>query len=366
MRVLFWSGTFWPNVGGVEVLATKLLVALREHGYEFRVVTPLRDPALPMTDHYEGIPVHRLPFAVDANNIDQVMRLRQRITKLKREFAPHLIHINAVSMSDFFHLTTASAHPAPLLVTLHGQWEDQLDSVVGHTLRNATWVVGSSVAILQRGQKLTPGVATRSSIIPNAVETPTVLPQPLPRHEPRVLCLGRLVWYKGFDLAIYAFALVTKRFPQARLIIAGDGPMRTDLERQAAELDLTHAVEFIGQVAPENVLHLINSVNMLVLPSWGEGLPVVALEAALMARPLVATRVGGLPEIVEHGKTGWLIERNDGEGLAEAISFLLGHYESATQMGCAARRQVQKTFSFERCVTAYDTLYQQLTSSLRQ
>jgi glycosyltransferase involved in cell wall biosynthesis len=378
MRILFWSVSFWPDIGGVGVLAAKLLPALRGRGYEFVVVSWQSSPDLPAKELFKGIPVYRFPFWRSYNNVDEVMEIRQHVTQLKRTFAPNLVHINAVSPSDFFHWTTANSHPVPLLATLHGQWEDQLDSIIRSTLRNADWVVGSSAAILRRGQRLVPDITPRSSVIHNALEEPALLPEPLPFHPPRVLCLGRLVFYKGFDLALTAFASIVQRFPQARLVIAGDGPMRADLERQAAELGLTGAVAFVGWVAPDKVLALINSVTMVVLPSWGEGLPVVALEAAFMARPVVAMRVGGLPEIVIHQQTGLLIEgavhpqteillnREDSTGLTQAISFLLEHPDMATQMGQAARQRVREDFSFERCVDAYDALYQQLAKEARR
>jgi len=383
MRVLFWSGTFWPHIGGVEVLAAKLLPALQERGYEFVVVTSQSHLDLPTEASYKGIPVYRFPFPLVHNNMDKLTEIRQQLVQLKRTFAPDLIHINAVGLSDFFHLTTANAHPAPLLVTLHGHWQSQLDSIVGHTLSSAAWVVGSSAAVLLRGQHLVPKISPCSSVIHNAIEALAMLPEPLPFHPPRVLCLGRLVPVKGVDVAIAAVASVVKHFPEVRLVIAGEGPVRTELERQTVELDLTQSVDFIGWVAPEMVPTLINTTTMVVipswasmeryrqtfgvtsapaiiLPSWAEGLPVVALEAALMARPVVATRVGGLPEVIVHEQTGLLIDSEDPTELAEAIMTLLKHPETATRMGQAARSHVQEVFSFERYIAAYEELYQKL------
>src|SRR5215470_14976741 len=97
MRVLFWSGTFVPKIGGVEILAAKLLPALRERGYEFAVVTTQGDPPLPTETQHQGIPVYRFPFTFEQNDMDQLMERRQWVAKLKRTFAPDLIHINAVS-----------------------------------------------------------------------------------------------------------------------------------------------------------------------------------------------------------------------------------------------------------------------------
>ena len=99
---------------------------------------------------------------------------------------------------------------------------------------------------------------------------------------------------------------------------------------------------------------------MVLIPSRREGLPVVAIQAAMMGRPIVATRVSGLPEVVVDGKTGWLVEREDSEGLAKAISFLLDHPKVAARMGRAAQQHARELFSPQRCVDAYDALYRKL------
>jgi glycogen(starch) synthase len=175
------------------------------------------------------------------------------------------------------------------------------------------------------------------------------------------LCLGRLQRDKCFDLALKAFDLVIDRFPSARLIIAGDGDERAVLERQVAEMGLQN-VEFVGWVTPGKIFPLMNAATVIVLPSRYEGLPTVVLEAGLMARPVVATRVGGIPEIVVERETGLLVDPEDWRGIAWAIEFLLAHPETATQFGEAARRRIQTVFNFERYADAYDAVYRKLIS----
>jgi len=154
--------------------------------------------------------------------------------------------------------------------------------------------------------------------------------------------------------------MIARRYPRARLVIAGDGPARTELERQASDRHLSHAVEFVGWVAPDRVPDLINHSTIVLMPSREDSFPLVALEAGALARPIVATRVGGLPEIIQHQETGLLVEKEDSNGLAQAISFLLGHPEAAVSMGQAAQRRIEVAFSWEKHVDAYDTLYRRL------
>jgi glycogen synthase len=360
MRVLFWSDTFWPSIGGVEILAAKLLPALRARGYEFIVVAPKNHKELPDETDYKGIPVYRFPFwrGSGYSIIDHLVEIRQKVIKLKNAFTPDLVHINAVGGGNFFHLTTANADP--LLVTLHGEWESRIEPVVGRTLRAADWVVGCSAAILNRGRQLVPEITARSSVIHNGLELPSLAPKPLPFNGARLLCLGRLLSYKGFDLALDAFAKIVAYFPNARLVIVGDGPERRNLEQQIARSKLAGSVELAGLVAPHQVPTLINSATLVLIPSREEAFSLVALEAALMARPVVATRVGGLPEVVLHGQTGLLVDSGNPDALAEAVRFLLADSEVTKRMGQTARNRAMEKFSWNQYVEAYDALYTKL------
>jgi glycogen(starch) synthase len=368
MRVLFWSELFWPYIGGAEVFATKLLMALRERGHEIIVVTRQDSQDLPTEDRYQGLSVHRFPFwtAFASHNVDQLIAARQRLAKLKRAFAPELVHIHGFGPSVLFHLETTHAHPSPLLVTLieerpHREGRELL----GRMLLAADWVTAKSTAVLAQARRFAPQINTRSSVLHNGLNVPALLPEPLLTDAPRLLCLGRLAIQKGFDLAITALASITNRFPNARLIVAGDGPERPNLERQVAELGLADIVDFVGWVSPDKVYALINTSTIVLMPSRWEGLPSVVLQAAMMARPVVATRVSGLSEVIVHKDTGLLIDPGDRNALAEAIAWLIDHPETATRMGQAARRQVQERFSWEQCVTSYDALWRRLIMNWR-
>ena len=366
MRVLFWSELFWPYMGGAQLFAMTLLRSLRDRGYEFIVVTRQDDLDLPTEACFEGFPIYRFPFykALADGDVKQLIEIRQHVSQLKRRFAPDLVHANCFGLSLLFHLDTTRAYSAPFLVSLHSEKYDPVkkdNTLLERTLRSADWVTGPSARTVEYARQLVPHLALPSSHIYYGLEMPPILPTPLPIAAPRLLCLGRLVHNKGFDLALMAFAAMIERFPQARLIIAGHGPMRSELEQQTADLGLSDVVEFLGWVAPEEVPTLINTATVVVVPSrrW-EALPFVALEAAFMARPVVAARDAGLPEIVVHEKTGFLVEKEDSVGLAQALTFLLEHPEVARQMGQTARQRAQEVFSMQRCIDAYDSLYQKL------
>lgn len=368
VRVLFWSEQFWPTIGGIEVWSANLLPALRERGYEIIVVTSHGSLDLPDTAQYKGIPIFRFPFwkALLDRNIDQLMELKRQVARLKRSFEPHLVHFNLTGPSVYFHVETAHAHGAPLLVSLHQPLHRQNQTgcphtLVGHALRSADWVSAGSLAVLQEARLLAPEITARSSLIYYGLDAPALAPEPLPVNAPRLLCLGRLVPEKGFDLALTAFAAISDRFPHVRLTIASGGPARPALERQATDLGLTDRVDFVDWIEFDRIPSLMNSASMVLMPSRSlEGFGLVALEAALMARPVVGTRCGGLPEVVIDGTTGLLVAIDDSSALADAIAYLLTHPDLATEMGKAARSRAQDLFGLKRHIDAFDSLYRRL------
>lgn len=365
MRLLVWQEQFWPQVGGIEVLARKLFSSLRERGYEICVVTRQDRLDVPNQGQYQGVAIYRYPIwaAVTRSDINQIVEIRRRIKELKRAFQPDLIHTNGLGPSVLFQLDTVDAHATPSLVTLHTTLKSVIptrarqDALYKRTLLAASWVTCVSAAVLDEARQLVPEITPRSSVTYNGLGCSAPQPEPLSFDPPRLLCLGRLIRDKGFDVALKAFASLAGRMPGLRLVIAGDGAVRSSLEALAVELGIRDCVEFLGWVSPDRVPALVNSATLVVMPSRREGLPGVALEAALMARPVVATAVGGTPEIVLHQKTGLLVAQDDEEALAEAILYLLTHRAVATAFGHAARRRAQEVFSFERYVDAYDALY---------
>lgn len=368
MRVLFWSDLYWPYIGGAEIFAAKLMASLRPRGIEFLVLTSHHDQELPDVDSYEGIPIRRLPFraAIAGRDPRALLHAIQETAAIKRDFAPDLIHMNAVGPSALFHLRTLSSTHAPLLLTLQ---QEILTSQTGGTatilaqlLEQATWVVGCSQTVLDQLLESAPEVADRASRIYNGVDPPAEEPAPLPPI-PHVLALGRLVPAKGFDVALQAFATLAAEFPDAQFTIAGDGASREELQTLSRDLGLEARVHFVGWVEPAQVPTLLNEASVVVMPSRREGLPLVAVQAALMARPIVATQAGGLREIVIDEVTGLTVVEDDAVGVAAAAGRLLRDVEAASRMGHRARAHVRTALDWTATVSAYHLLYRRLTET---
>jgi teichuronic acid biosynthesis glycosyltransferase TuaC len=142
-------------------------------------------------------------------------------------------------------------------------------------------------------------------------------------EEKVVLFVGNLKSVKGLQVLLKAFCRVVKQVPKARLILVGDGPLRSLLKRQARELDLEEKVTFVGRRPHDEIPLWLNSSDVVVLPSLSEGFGGVVLEAMGCGKPVVATDVAGASEIVQHRKTGYLVKPKDVDGLAQYLTILL-------------------------------------------
>ena len=181
-----------------------------------------------------------------------------------------------------------------------------------------------------------------------------------PAHEPTIGTVARLVPVKDLGLLLEAVALVAEKVPQVHALIVGDGPERAALERRAAEKDLAGRVEFLGQVVPARPV--LARFDVFVLSSESEGIPISALEAMDAGLPVVATAVGGLPETVQDGATGFLVERAPDRAataaaLAGRLAELLLDPVLRQRMGEAGMRRVADDFSSEAAGRTMLNLY---------
>jgi len=174
-----------------------------------------------------------------------------------------------------------------------------------------------------------------------------------------VVMVGRLVPAKGVDTLLRAVASVVRRQPEFRLEVAGDGEARPGLKSLAGELGLGAHVRFLGNV--QDVPALLARASALVLPSLSEGISLTLLEAMARGLPVVATRVGGNPEVVEDGVTGQLVPARDPDSLAQALLALWPGSERTREMGRAGRQRVEQLFDIKRMVADYEDLYLRLT-----
>ncbi|MGV8988680.1 MAG: glycosyltransferase [Cypionkella sp.] len=163
-----------------------------------------------------------------------------------------------------------------------------------------------------------------------------------------VVFVGRLDPVKGVTLLLEAFATATARHPRARLTIAGDGPARARLETRTRDLGLTEVVRFAGYLDEPAVARLLEEADMLVLPSFAEGLPVVLMEAFASRIPVIATQVAGVPELVQDGISGFIVPPGDVETLTVRLDHLLSDPALCSQMGVTGCEKVEAEHDIAR------------------
>ncbi|MBI2821390.1 MAG: glycosyltransferase [Acidobacteria bacterium] len=185
----------------------------------------------------------------------------------------------------------------------------------------------------------------------------------LPPQAPVVAVIARLIPVKGIDYFLEAAAAVAQRVQEARFLIVGDGPCKTDLERLAARLGLNGRAVFAGRRL--DVPALLSEITVSVLPSISEGLPNVLLESMAAAVPVIATDVGGNAEVVEDGVTGLLVPPRDPQALARAICRLLRDPQMLSRFGERGKRRASVCFHLETRVRETERLYLNLLEKRR-
>jgi glycosyltransferase involved in cell wall biosynthesis len=170
--------------------------------------------------------------------------------------------------------------------------------------------------------------------------------------------IGRMTGIKRTDDVLLAFKSLRERGIDARLCLVGDGPDRDQVERRAHELGVMRETLFLGY--QEQVASFFAAFDVFVLPSANEGTPVTAIEALAAGKPVVATRVGGIPDVVRDGEDGFLVAPGDVEALADRLAELATDDALRERMGEAARARVRERYSVERLVDDVDRLYRSL------
>jgi glycosyltransferase involved in cell wall biosynthesis len=224
-------------------------------------------------------------------------------------------------------------------------------------LRWASRLVDRMICVSEDSRRLaaSTGIAwEKLRVVHNGIDVER-FPYSGPRAGGPIVSVGRLSPEKGVDHLLRAMAIVSKEDATLPLEIAGDGPSRSALTAQVHDLNLRGQVSFLGEV--RNVAGLLQRASVFALPSLTEGISLTLLEAMSRGLPVVATRVGGSPEVVVHGETGLLVDPASPQQLAAAILRLHREVGRARVMGLAAHERVTQDFDARRMVREYQEIY---------
>ena len=264
-------------------------------------------------------------------------------------------HINDSYWREAMFMGAAIAANCPLVVHLHGTC---VDSSVGWFLKRADVILVPCEAM----RSWVRSIARMSDVVvappPVAIDVPAVSSKPN-----LVLFLGRLDAEKGIYDLLEAVAAVRANVPDLRLVCAGEGD-RIGVARYAERLGIADAVKFTGWVGPSGKRALLEHAAVFALPSYKESLPASLIEAMGAGIPAVASPVGGIPEVVVDGATGFLVGAGDTKSLRRALDRLLSDRALAQRMGDAARQAVHAKFNADRAIGTVEDLYEALGVSV--
>ena len=261
----------------------------------------------------------------------------------------HVHHANVsadVAMLACRYANRAGAHPRwTWSITIHGPTE--LFDVDAHKLAqkvaDASAVVCiSDFARSQVAALVDPATLAKVHTVRCGIDLPAFRP-PAERagSSAEILCVAAMSRRKGHVVLLEALPGVVKKVPAARLTLAGDGPEREFLEKRASDLGVADAVRFLGAVEHDRMPALYEAADVFCLPSFAEGIPIVLMEAMAMEIPVVATRIMGVPELVEHERSGLLVPPARADLLADALVRLLTDQPLRLEMVRAGRRRVE-------------------------
>ena len=252
----------------------------------------------------------------------------------------------------------------PVVRTEHGvrHYRDPSCALNRHwALRHTDRVVAVSRFVGRSVAELAPHAADKITVVPNGIDMTRFRPADGPREGPITFAaVGRLEPVKRVHLAIEAVAQV----PGVHLTIAGDGQERGRLERLVRELALQDRVQLLGAVG--DVRRVLASCDGLINTTRDEGLGLAVIEAAAMGKPAIAFASGGIPEIVQDGRTGWLVTSETAAGLAAALAEAAADRRRTAKMGEAARQWVEPRFGVDAMCSGYAKVYDALWQTAGQ
>lgn len=357
------------SIGGAEHFVVRLSNQLVRRGHQVVVaaapgelstllnpaVTTVMMPMRPLGPPQGARTIGALRWVIDAHDIQ-------------------VIHANSFNTALFVRAARED-RSVPIIMSAHGAWRAWKKPVLARVLGStADYVVGCSAQVMadlvrnglpaQRARAICNGIEFPQASVTAAERADTRRELGCDADRPLILGVGRLANQKGFAHLLEAMVYVRRVVPAARLAIAGDGELATELRALAERLDLGHSVCFLG--ARSDVPRLLAAADIFCLPSLDEGLPLAILEAMAHRLPVVATRVGGVAEAVLDGRTGWLVPPADPVLLASRLVALLDDGPRREAMGLAGWAHAAANFTLDRMVSQFECLYREAAEALSQ
>ena len=371
----------YASVGGSGIVATELAKCLAERGHEVHLLST--EPPFRYSEYQPGLSFHRVntPAYPLFREPQYVLSLTSSIVHVARECSLDVIHAHyAVPHATAAYLArqileSAAAGPVPRVVTtLHGTditlvgSDPSYSETVAFSIEQSDGVTAVSQSLradTYRALKVKRDIR----VIPNFLDChryrrlpwPELRPRYCPDDEKLVMHMSNFRPVKRVEAVVEVFARIASRVP-ARLLLVGDGPDLVKARDRARSLDIEDRVDVLGE--QDQVVPLLSISDLFLLPSMQESFGLAALEAMACEVPVVASCVGGLGEVIEHGRTGFLHDLDDLEGMADSGVALLTDPAFHRAIAGAGRRVVAERFCADLIVPRYEDFYTELVGEV--
>ncbi|HEY7501435.1 MAG TPA: N-acetyl-alpha-D-glucosaminyl L-malate synthase BshA [Vicinamibacterales bacterium] len=368
----------YASIGGSGIVATELGKALAERGHHVHLVST--DPPFRLGEYQEGLAFHQVhtPSYPLFREPQYVLSLANKVVQVAREFRLDVIHAHyaiphaTAALLSQQVLEGAGSERAPRVVTtLHGTditlvgSDPSYSEIVAFSIERSNGVTAVSQS-LRDSTRRELCVAREIEVIPNFLDCriyrrrsvaglrQRFAPDPATKL---VIHVSNFRPVKRIDAVLEVFARISRAVP-AKLLLVGDGPELGTAYRLARELSVAHLVEALG--AQEDVIPLLSASDVFLLPSAQESFGLAALEAMACEVPVVASRVGGLPEVIDHGVTGFLHDPADLDGMAASVVALLTDPALHAHVAEASCTRVREFFCVDLVVPMYEECYERV------
>ncbi|MFA6422450.1 MAG: glycosyltransferase family 4 protein [Candidatus Buchananbacteria bacterium] len=356
-KIVIFSAFYEPYMSGAEQMAKEIAERLGDR-FEITLITSRIDNKLPKEEIKNGFKIVRVGFGSKFDKYFYPILAAVKVGQIK----PSVIHAIMESYAGVaLFLAKYLCPQSKRILTLQS---GDLDHPVKQKkfLIRFFWklihltpdkITAISNFLADRAKKL--GVdSAKISILPNGVDLSKVIKnEKVPNS---VLCVARLSWEKGLDYLIKAWPDVIKEVSDAKLVLVGEGDKRAEIEKLIADLNIGDSVELMGNLPHDQVLAEMSKSEIFVCPSLAEGLGIVFIEAQACALAVIGTKVGGIPDVIEDGVNGLLINSKSSPAISSAIIKLLKNKEFASSLSSNALETVKK-FDWKNIISEVDNIY---------
>lgn len=361
------------DLGGAEVHIVEVVKGLAERGHTLHVFVGNDLRARSLFSELKNVHLHAVPYK-KVRNLNSLLFTRAAVKTIKKSGLKFdLLHAKQsfpqgiagaklkkkLGIPLYITVQNPLAYRQELVLTgplkiLFAPFIEALGFAVRWALRKSDLAACVSQYSLEHAERMG---AKNTVLIPNGIRLEKFKLHTGKRNAFEIVSTSTLIPRNGMDTLIEALPEIVKKHPQTRVKIAGEGPMENDLRNRIKVLNLEKHVEFLGTLKHEEIPNFVEQAHVFVRPSRHEGFGVSFIEAMALGTPVITCPVGGIPDFITDGETGFLVPPSDPHALANAVHFVFEHADAVKEVTTKARQLVENRYDWKKIVDAVEAAY---------